>query len=312
MGVLLKYYTRVVVDGFANRQIIQQAPNLAFLHQRFGLLNDSQEAPKQIQSLIMQCWQQNIDSKDAESCLRCFVSHQIENLCLQLEQRFGKQHDFTSAELLPYVLDCVREGVIHNSSSLITHVLNTFDPNKGSLSTWTIRIFKGNSDVKRILREHGIEQVTNWMILSYMKPGRLQSILISQRTEIEVNKALQLLESFHEVYCIQLWQQRKTGTRSRYPEPTLEQLSQIANKLVPTTTPEEVLEQLQNLGNLLRHERLCRNKTHNKAKPTKPKVNGSSNDFTSTPQFDACLAGPDIKNINYSFKFSKVSMNYSI
>ncbi len=289
MGVLLKYCTRVVVDGFANRQVIQQAPNEAFLQQRLGLLG--QQAPKQIQNLIMQYCQQNINSTDVKSCLRCFVSHQVESLCWQLEQRFGKQHDFTAAELLPYVLDSVREGVIYNSSSLITRVLDTFDPSKGSLSTWTIRVFKGNSDVKRILREHGIEQVTNWMILSYMKPGHLESILKEQYTEIEVNKALQLLDSFHEVYCTQLWQQRKTGTRSRYPQPTLEQLSQIANKLVPSITPEEVLEQLQNLGNLLRQERLCRTKTDNKAKPTKPTVNDSSNDFTSTPQFDACMTG---------------------
>jgi hypothetical protein len=290
MGVLLKYCTRVVVDGFANRQVIQQAPNQAFLQRKFGILDDTQEVSQEIQSQIMQCWQ-NTNSIDAESCLRCFVSHQVEYLCMQLESRFGKQHDFTATELLPYVLDSVREGVIYNSSSLITRVLDTFDPNKGSLSTWTIRVFKGNFDVKRILREHGIEQVTNWMILSYMKPGRLQSILKEQHTETEVNKALQLLESFHEVYCTQLWQQRKAGTRSRYPQPTSEQLSQIGSKLVPTATPEEVLEQLQNLGTLLRKERLHPTKTDIKTKPTKHKANDSSSDLASTPQFDACFTG---------------------
>jgi uncharacterized UBP type Zn finger protein len=175
MGVLLKYCRRVVVDGFANRQIIEQAPNLTFLQQKFGILDDNQEVSQQIQSLL-----QNTNSTDAESCLRCFVSHQVDSLCLQLEQRFGKQHDFTAAELLPYVLDSAREGVIYNSSSLITRVLDTFDSSKGNLSTWTIRIFKSNPDIKRILREHGIEQVTNWMILSYMKPGRLQSILTEE------------------------------------------------------------------------------------------------------------------------------------
>jgi hypothetical protein len=291
MSVFLKYCIRVVVDGFANRQVIEQAPNIAFLQQRLGQLDESQQAPKDIQSVLMQCWQENFNSTDAESCLRCFVSHQVEYLCVQLEDKFGKQHDFTSAELLPYVLDSVREGVICNSSSLVTRVLDTFDPSKGSLSTWTIRIFKSDVNIKRILREHGIEQITNWMILSYMKPGRLQSILKEQRTETEVQQALQLLESFHEVYCTQLWQQRKTGTRSRYPEPTLEQLLQIARKLVPTVTPEEVLEQLQNLGNLLRQERLRRSKTDNKTKATKSKVNDSSNDFTSIPQFDVCLTG---------------------
>lgn len=288
MGVLLKYCRRVVVNGFANRQIIEQAPNQAFLQKKFGILDDTQEVSQQIQIQTMQYLGQNINSKDAESCLRCFVSHQVESLCLQLEQRFGKQHDFTAAELLPYVLDSVREGVIYNSSSLITRVLDTFDPSKGSLSTWTIRVFKGNSDVKRILREHGIEQVTNWMILSYMKPGRLQSILKEQHTETEVNKALQLLDSFHEVYCTQLWQQRKVGTRSRYPQPTSEQLSQIGSKLVPNKTPEEVLEQLQNLSNLLRKERLRPTKTDIK---TKHKGNDSSNDLTSTPQFDVCFTG---------------------
>ena len=111
----------------------------------------------------------------AEGCLRCFISNQIKEICLSLEQKFGKKHDFTSAELLPLVLDGIRKlprqaacGTQTTEPSLTKRILQTFDPDKGNLSTWTSRMFKSDREVKRLLLEHGIEQVTNWMILNYM------------------------------------------------------------------------------------------------------------------------------------------------
>jgi hypothetical protein len=52
-------------------------------------------------------WFHNDDTHPqiAEVCLRCFISNQIKEFCLELEQKFGKNHDFTSAELLPLVLE---------------------------------------------------------------------------------------------------------------------------------------------------------------------------------------------------------------
>jgi hypothetical protein len=92
-----------------------------------------------------------------------------------------------------------------------------------------------------------------------MNPGRLKRILSElDRTPTEINQALQLLDSYHQVYRAQLLEYRKAGDKSRYPEPTASQLHQMAEQLSATRTrsPEKVLEQLQQLAQLLRSDRI--------------------------------------------------------
>ncbi len=92
-------------------------------------------------------------------------------------------------------------------------------------------------------------------------PGKLQCLLSEfQRTDTEIEKALQLINSYHSVYRNQLLNQRRSASTKPYPAPTLEQLDQIAKQLsnVREYSPEEILEQLQSLAKLLRQERIYR------------------------------------------------------
>jgi hypothetical protein len=263
-----KYWLLVKIDSFGNclTQEIEEAK--AFLCQQFPELADGKDVPhRELQHQLMQ-WFRNDDThrQMAEVCLRCFISNQIKDVCLELEQKFGKNHDFTSGELLPLVLDSTLRSPPQGTNasqttypSITTRILQSFDPDKSNLSTWTLRMVKSDRLFKQFLLEHGIEQVTDWMILSYMNPGRLKRVLSEfDRTPAEINLALQLLDSYHQVYRTQLLQHRKAGDKSRYPEPTSEQLHQMAEQLsaIRAVFPEQILEELQELAQLLRAERL--------------------------------------------------------
>ena len=201
----------------------------------------------------------------AEKCLRCFISNVLKESCIALEQKFAEKHYLYSTELLPLVLDSTHSS--QDSESLTTHILSTFNPNKSNLSTWVTIIFKSCSAVKQSLKEHGIVQLTDWTILRYTTHTRLKRVLSSlQLTPIEIGKAVKLFDSFHKVYCSQLSVHRKAKPESKfnttkYPQPTREQLNQIAeilsgdidySPLRKIISPEEVLEELQKLAYILR------------------------------------------------------------
>jgi hypothetical protein len=141
-----------------------------------------------------------------------------------------------------------------------------------------------------------------------MNPGRLKRILSElDRTPTEINQALQLLDSYHQVYRTQLLEYRKAGDKSRYPEPTTSQLQQMAEQLSATRTisAEKVLEQLQQLAQLLRSARIRARKGLARSEPLDKSKTPARRNTTSTEadsnehseflvgyrqHFDSCLA----------------------
>lgn len=267
MGVASKYWILVRIDSFSRckSEVLKAAK--VFFDEQFPNLAHQKEIPdKNIQHQLIQWYQSNDPRGEiAEKCLRCFISNVLKESCMLLEQKFSEKHYLYSAELLPLVLDTTHHG--QDSESLTTHILSTFDPNKSNLSTWVTVIFKSSNAVKQSLKEHGIVQLTDWTILRYTTHTRLKRVLSSlQLTSIEISKAVKLLDSFHQVYCTQLSKHRKAKPDSKfntakYPQPTLEQLNQIAEILSGDTeyssdreiiASEKILEELQKLANILR------------------------------------------------------------
>ncbi|MEO1378191.1 MAG: hypothetical protein AAFW70_28745 [Cyanobacteria bacterium J06635_10] len=261
MGVASRYWILVRIDSFSRCQneVLEEAE--AAFNEQFPELADQKEIPdRNIQCQLMQ-WYQSSDprSEMAEKCLRCFISNVLKESCIALEHKFSEKHYLYSAQLLPLVLDTTHSS--QDNESLTTHILSTFNPNKSNLSTWVTVIFKSCSAVKQSLKEHGIVQLTDWTILRYTTHTRLKRVLSSlQLTPTEIGKAVKLLDSFHKVYCSQLSAHRKAKPDSKfnttkYPQPTKEQLNQIAEILrgdIEYSSEKEVLEELQKLANILR------------------------------------------------------------
>ncbi|MBE9213009.1 hypothetical protein IQ247_10010 [Plectonema cf. radiosum LEGE 06105] len=269
MGVVSEYWIWVRVVGLSRCQSIELNEVKAFFQQEFPQLSRGDDvSDRDIQRQLM-VWLRHDDNRRqmAELCLRCFISNQLRNISIKLEKKFGKTHDLTNNQILLLVLDKSRriEEIPNSSniSTLINRILETFDAEKSNLSTWTIRIFYSDREVKNFLLYHGIEQVTDWMILSYVTPVKLEKILKNNCCSVgEIQQSLQLLDAYHQIYRSQLLQTRKAGSKSRYPDPTEEQLRQIAEKLFPNHRNysqdflQNVRSKLENIANFIREERI--------------------------------------------------------
>ncbi|NES85898.1 MAG: hypothetical protein F6K10_33445 [Moorea sp. SIO2B7] len=257
-----KYWRLFRLDtlGKCHTYEIEEAED--FFREQFpGIADNFNNQHRHIQRKLI-CLKNDDNYSIPEVCLRCFVSYYLHSFCFNLEDNYGSNHDFTIDEFLPWVLDVYvgeRRKIYPNRESLTTRILDTFDPNQSNLSTWTVRLVKSDREVKKFLLEHGIEQITDWLILNYTTSRKLRQVFSCfNRTQIEIDQGIRILDSYHQVYRSELLKDRKTGKKSRYPDPNKVQLLHIANLLSNkiTLSPEQVLKELQDLAKLLREHRI--------------------------------------------------------
>ncbi len=204
----------------------------------------------------------------AEFCLRCFISGQIQQSCLRIEAQFGNRHGFTRRDLLMLVLDempfqrqlrgqtCLAAPRLENT--LFHRILQTFDPNRSSLSTWTARMVQSHPELDRFLLNRGVYQVSDWAILNSYPPKRLHRILsdIDHLPDAEIQQICAVLESYHEVYRGDRQLHSQANSSKRCHPPTEAQLQRIAQVLQTkadlTLSPKTVLLRLLKLADRLR------------------------------------------------------------
>jgi HPt (histidine-containing phosphotransfer) domain-containing protein len=261
-----KYWKCVRIDAAGNRQILEIAPAKAFFASAFGEFPSNNDVPSDdIQQQLLRWIKDAANSQRllAERCLLCFISWQIDICCLQLETQFGAVHGFTRCDLLPYVLDddgSLQPPTFYNSFS--REILQSFDPEQSSLTTWTSRRVKQHPALNRFLLECGVYIVSDWAILNDTQPKQLQRILgeFYLITPVEIKRSQQLLEAYHAVYRADRLQKRSLGIRGQCTTPTTQQLQQICQRLEDKTNQkvenETAIAQLQNLANRLRQYRI--------------------------------------------------------
>jgi hypothetical protein len=282
MGTALRYW-RLVTIGADGKLRQQEIPALkTFWQQQFPDFVDPERVlDLTIQRQLVQIWQAKPTSPAnplqestpflAECCLRCFISNQIERTCWQLEEQFGALHGIQAIALFPIVLtDLVPLTLIRQSAppispyrSLATEIIQIFDPTQSSLSTWTNRLVRSHPDLKAFLLEHGLYLVSDWALLNDTSPAQVQRILLEfcGLSEIEIKQAVQLLQSYHTVYQRDRLQQRRAGARGACVEPTLDQLTQIAQRMPlmgdRALSPQQIKQNLQMLAQRLREYRVA-------------------------------------------------------
>ncbi len=198
----------------------------------------------------------------AQMSLRCFISRQIEMTCVQLEMQFGELHGVRRSELLPLVLDDDGRPWPANSTahyrSVARQVIETFDPDRASLSTWTIRLVKHHRELNEFLLECGVYLLSDWAILNDTLPPKLRRVLSSADplTEPEILQALRVLEAYHGVYRRDRLISRQSGVKGQCPSPTEAQLEEMSSLLgnIPTN---RVLRELRALADRLRAYRIA-------------------------------------------------------
>ncbi|MGB3308728.1 MAG: hypothetical protein WBG32_16960 [Nodosilinea sp.] len=189
----------------------------------------------------------------AQLSLRCFVTHHIQQVCISLAQRFGRDYDFTDTDLFYLVLD--DNGRLASDYAPFTlEILTTYDPAKAALSTWASRRTNHHPALNRALLEKGLYRVSDWAILNDTTPEQVQRILRQYHlcSEYEVTQAAALLERYQQVYQRDRIAQRLNRQGGRCQTPTAEQLRAIA----PNLPPKDILAQLRHLAGQLRQYRV--------------------------------------------------------
>ncbi|BAY95705.1 hypothetical protein FDUTEX481_05245 [Tolypothrix sp. PCC 7601] len=270
-----KYYTqyRIGLGGCQAKEIVEARE---FLTQQIPGLAESEEVPES--EITRQLWRlyesESSDKLLAEVCLRCAISHYLKESCYKLVQQYGRKHNFSVEDLLPLVLDSADSSLNHgNNNSFTVYILQTFNLQKSSLSAWTKILFRSHTELKSFLLQHGIEQVTDWLLLKQYNSRQLQRILSESYhySPIQIQQFTKLLESYQIVYLSeiqaarnQINQERKQQglgkIKSPYPVPNHQQLQQMSEELLPTwrLSTDEFLEELKKLAQLIREYKSSR------------------------------------------------------
>ncbi|NJR63211.1 MAG: hypothetical protein HC769_33185 [Cyanobacteria bacterium CRU_2_1] len=277
MSVPSRYWRFVRIDPAGNciEEEILQAKR--FFQHQFPEFAQAEEVPdRRIQRQLVQWFQSASSVEDfnvqmgAECCLRCFISQQIKHICLQLATQFGQDFGLNSSDLLPFVLNDVAGFASDPPTdpqpgryrSLTRDILQTFDPEQSSLTTWTYRRVRHDRELRQFLLEHGVYLVSDWAILNDTTLEQVERIFTEfySFTPLEIQHACQLLQSYHAIYRYDRLHHRQPGTRSLCLLPTDEQLTRMAADLRQhrdrPLTAEAILSQLQTVAQRLRHYRI--------------------------------------------------------
>ena len=265
-----KYWKFVKINSAGEVQFQTMVAAQSYFKQQFANVDDNSIADA---AIVRQLWQQ-VDLKKlkpAQLCLRCYISRLIYWVCFDLAKNFGRDKGFTCEDLLPFVLDDEVLLKSRNSyKSLATRILQTFDPEKGSLKTWVNRYVKQHPEIHRFLLEHGIFLISDWAILNDTNPQELQRIFTQmyQSATVEIQQSIELLISYHAVYREDRIKQRLKGKTLPCKQPTSEQLKQIIDDFQSRNsnllkikqfqfTNEVVLNKLQLIAAKLRKYRIA-------------------------------------------------------
>jgi hypothetical protein len=259
-----KYWTQVKIDAAGNCKFVENIQAKAFFRQLFPDINESEVPDALIQSQLVQLMRaipETVTNGIAKCCLQCFISYETYQVCQNLARQFGNEHGFTISDLLLFVLDDDYRPRISSYNSLQSEILDSFDPEKSRLATWTTRLVKHHKELNAFLLQYGVYLVSDWAILNDTSTKQLQRIFSQfyHLTALEIQQASQLLESYHAVYRTQRLQQRQQKTRGQCLPPTTEQLQQIGKRLSKSTTrlaSETLLAQLQEIASHLRKYRI--------------------------------------------------------
>jgi len=186
------------------------------------------------------------NTRFSQLSLRSYISHQIRYACFQLAEKFGERHNFTAANLFPFVLD--DQGHLNpNYRPFSLEILDNYKSDRAQLNTWSVLRTKNHKELNRYLLSHNLYRATDWSILNSTTTDQLKDILYEYFHDApsETERNCQRLANYHQVYKLDRIQQ---GLKGLCPPPTPQQLM----RMDPDQPPEATLEELKTLATRLR------------------------------------------------------------
>ena len=268
-----KYWSLVNLDSSGRLKIIAIMVIQRFFQEQFPQLVEQEKISNKAvqQDLLIARQSPERSGILSDRSLRCFISHQIKQICIQLEFQFGREHGFSRFDLFLYTLNDTLDNfrgaalaVSHTANKykpLAVKILEKFDPQKASLSTWTTRLVKQDSELQSFLLQQGVYLISNWAILNDTNLKQLARILgeFYNLTPREIDRASSLLSSYHAVYRQDRLKNSQAKGEKCHP-PSEEQLTRIAQEIKSKKSiilsESEILSQLEELAHFLREYRI--------------------------------------------------------
>ncbi len=272
MGTASKYWKLIKLESSGQRRISEVPSARSFFQSAFPeWATETEVSDVVIQQKLVQWYREpetlphpSLKSTNAQLCLLCFISWEIEQVCLYLEAKYRDEYGVTCQELFPLVLDEAGKINAKNADyqSLAQQILDSFDPQQSGLATWTNRKVKFHPELNTFLLQRGIYMISDWAILNDTRPKQLERILseVYQRTPFEIQRSVQILSSYHSVYRSQRIQERQTGAKRRCQSPSAEQYENMAKFLNAEFNqrfePEFIAQILKEIAKQLRDYRI--------------------------------------------------------
>jgi hypothetical protein len=243
---IFRYWQLIRITSSGTYQAHLLAPVQDWLQRAFAdSLSYADTQAADFQKALLDRWRTKAAQADlALLSLRCFVSHQIRDACDRLAQTFGQDYGFTTTELLAVVLD--DDGRSPSTYRPFTQqILESYDPAKAALSTWSSRLTCNHPELNQLLLEKGLYRVSPWAILNDTSLEQVAKILRTFHlcSEYEVKAAVDLLGRYQRVYCRDRLRQRLAGGPRRCLPPTPEQLKAMNTTLEPLKQLADQLRQ---------------------------------------------------------------------
>jgi len=195
-------------------------------------------------------------------CLRCRISHPIEQKLRDLHRRFADSYGLDLIELASYGLDDDGRTLSHQSLSALpaaritpftAQVICSYDASRGAgLPHWARTKLQAHNGLKAYLLEHGLLLISNWALLADSAPRRVRHAWEAFGAgSLTVEAALALHAAYRSHYReAKAAYRRRTGKASGW-EPDDAFLSSIN----PAADPKSTCSQLVQIADAIRMAR---------------------------------------------------------
>jgi hypothetical protein len=204
----------------------------------------------------------NTDDSLPLLCLRCRISHPLEAWLKATFHAHHENHGIELKAMASYALDdqgaltirCSKESTADFTYSVINslpsgttspfsaEILRSFDPALCGLPHWARLKIQSNNELKAYFKQHGLLLISDWALLRYSSPRRVQQACQAHlKSSSTIESLIALHNRFLPLYDLAKQEFKTTTGKSSGWQPGLEFLDQLEPAQDPFDTKERLL-----------------------------------------------------------------------
>lgn len=215
-------------------------------------------------------------------CLRCHVSHPLEQKIRGLYGQFGDYYGLDEIELASFALDDdgrpldparLRSQPTSAVTPFTAQVICSYDPSRGAgLPHWARTRLQAHNDLKAYLKEHGLLLISDWALLADTSSRRIRGAWeVFGGGSLTADRAVRLHSAYLAAYPAAKAEHRRRSGRSSGWQPDVAFLRAIAPEQPATATCEQ-LEAVAHTVRLVRTQQWQRSRQADGEEDDAPEV----------------------------------------